>query len=67
MANTEMMVVDNNGAVDTKNQYTWITYSVGAWCKRAQVKPSHKSSRPSLYSQIQTPLKGASRFGKPVG
>jgi hypothetical protein len=34
---------------------------------RAQVKPRPKPSRLSPHIQIQTPLSGASRFGKPVG
>ncbi|KAJ7604095.1 hypothetical protein DFH06DRAFT_1151449 [Mycena polygramma] len=42
-------------------------YSGEAWCKRAQAKPSCPRPRPRPPSEIQTPLSGASQFGKPVG
>jgi hypothetical protein len=46
-------------ALDVNDLLTVVKLSV------SELKSSQ--SRPSLYSQFQTPLSGASRFGKPVG
>ncbi|KAJ6467454.1 hypothetical protein C8R45DRAFT_938795 [Mycena sanguinolenta] len=60
-------VMKGNGKEASDDGNRRSSYSGRAWCKRAQVKPRHKPSRPSPYSQFQTPLSRASRFGKPIG
>ncbi|KAJ7937927.1 hypothetical protein B0H13DRAFT_1852217 [Mycena leptocephala] len=52
-------------ASDDRNQ--GFSYSEKARCKRAQTQARPSPSHQSPSSQIQTPLGGASRFGKPIG